>query len=58
MHKNKYKLSENVSQLKKMEDVYLWVKKMLNDWDLYLQNNLTEQQKSTMEGKQQIGIYR
>lgn len=47
-----------MSQLIKLEDVYLWLKKMLEEWDEYVIKKITPAEKLTIDGRESIAIYR
>ena len=55
--KKKIVLSKGVSYPNKCDDVYIWCKKILNEWEQMLQGK-PEKEKNNMEGKQLVGIYR
>lgn len=55
--KKKIVLSKGVSYPNKCDDVYIWCKKILNEWEQTLQTK-PEKEKNSLEGKQAVGIYR
>ena len=55
--KKKIVLSKGVSYPNKCDDVYIWCKKILNEWEQMLQGK-PEKEKNSVEGKQAVGIYR
>jgi len=55
--KKKIVLSKGVSNQNKCDDVYIWCKKILNEWEL-MQQTKQEKEKNSLEGKQEVGIYR
>lgn len=55
--KKKILLSKGVSYPNKCDDVYIWCKKILNEWEQMLQAK-PENEKNGVEGKQLVGIYR
>lgn len=55
--KKKIVLSKGISYPNKCDDVYIWCKKILNEWEQMLQGK-PEKEKNSIEGKQTVGIYR
>lgn len=55
--KKKIVLSKGISYPNKCDDVYIWCKKILNEWEQMLQTK-PEKEKNSLEGKQAVGIYR
>ena len=55
--KKKIVLSKGVSYQNKCDDVYIWCKKILNEWEQMLQAK-PEKEKNSLDGKQAVGIYR